>query len=49
MARQASQSPALRALANFGEPVMLVRSPTTRKLEAALAEEVETEVDTRLK
>ncbi len=34
MARQVSQSPALMALANFGEPVMLVRSPTTRKLEA---------------
>ncbi len=34
MARQASQSPALRALANFGEPVMLVRSPMMMKLEA---------------
>jgi hypothetical protein len=31
MARQASQSPALRAFANLGEPVMLVRSPMTRK------------------
>jgi hypothetical protein len=34
MARQASQSPALSALANLGEPVMLVRSPMTRKVEA---------------
>src|SRR5882757_1224172 len=36
IARQASQSPALRALANLGEPVMLVRSPMTRKEEAVL-------------
>src|SRR5258708_2277469 len=36
MARQAGQSPALRALANFGEPVMLVRSPMTMKDEALL-------------
>jgi hypothetical protein len=34
MARQASQSPAFSALANFGEPVILVRSPMMRKLEA---------------
>jgi hypothetical protein len=34
MARQASQSPALRAFANLGEPVILVRSPMTRKEEA---------------
>src|SRR5687768_9018370 len=35
MARQASQSPALSALENFGEPVMLVRSPMTRNVDAA--------------
>jgi hypothetical protein len=43
MARQASQSPAFRALANFGDPVILVRSPMTRNEEAAL----EALVDTR--
>ena len=40
MARQASQSPALSALANRGEPVMLVRSPMTRNWEAALGTEL---------
>ena len=34
MARQASQSPAFRAFANLGEPVMLVRSPITMNCEA---------------
>ena len=35
MATQASQSPALSAFANLGDPVMLVRSPMTRKEDAA--------------
>src|SRR5580658_2167645 len=34
MARHASQSPDLRALANLGEPVMFVRSPITMNCEA---------------
>src|ERR1700678_1958999 len=34
MATHAFQSPALRALANLGEPVMLVRSPITMNREA---------------
>ena len=32
----ASQSPAFRAFENLGEPVMLVRSPMTRKFEAEM-------------
>src|SRR5207245_4420611 len=44
IARQASQSPALSALANLGEPVMLVRSPMTRNEEAA--EELDGDDDT---
>jgi hypothetical protein len=34
IARHASQSPAFSAFANFGEPVIFVRSPTMRKVEA---------------
>src|SRR3989442_310296 len=41
IARHASQSPAFSAFANLGEPVMLVRSPTTRKLEADLGADVD--------
>ena len=42
--KQALGEPAFNAFANLGEPVMLVRSPMTRKLEAAEeGESVDTE------
>src|SRR5436190_10752064 len=48
IARHASQSPALRDFENLGEPVILVRSPITRNVEAADVgvEEVDTEKET---
>src|SRR4051812_45699846 len=43
IARHASQSPAFRALANLGDPVIFVRSPMTRNEDA---EDDGAEVDT---